>query len=148
MLLAYILLGSSALLMVVQDVRTHTIPLIGLVIFAGASLYAHLLTPGVEGLWVGGLIFLLFMACQGIFYLLKRECAVGWGDAILSPLCGLWFHFHEMPLYLVSTGLFALLTGLFWHYRWQLKTFPMVPALLLGLSFVLLIRCFLIGDGI
>lgn len=148
MLLAYILLGGSVLLMMVQDVRKQTIPLVGLVIFAGTSFYLYLLEPHTEGLWMAGLIFVFFMVCQGIFYFFKREWAIGWGDAILSPFCGLWLYFHEVPLYFLSTGLFALLTGLFWCYRWQLRTFPMVPSLLLGLGTVLLIRCFLIGSGI
>ena len=148
MLLAYILLGGSALLMMIQDMRKQTIPLVGLIIFAGASLYSHILMPGTEGLWVAGLILLLFIACQGVFYLLQRKHAIGWGDTILSPFCGLWLYFHEIPLYFLSTGLFALLTALFWRYRWQLRTFPLVPSLLLGLGVVLLIRCFLISDGI
>lgn len=148
MLLPYSLLGGSALLMIVQDVRDQTIPLSGLFVFGGASLYAYFKEPTTQGLWVAGAIFLLLIVCQGIFYLLKQTLIMGWGDIILSPFCGLWLHLQEISLYLIFTGVFALLFGLFWRYRWRLKTFPMSPALLLGLGFVFLIRCFFKGNGV
>lgn len=143
MILFYILLGGSALFMMVQDVQKQTIPLYGWIVFAGTSLYCSMVDPHAEGFWVAGSLALLFMVFQSVYYLLKRNPIMGWGDIVLSPFCGLWLQFHEVPLYLISTGVFALLIGLFWRYRWRLTTFPMTPALLLGLGVVLLIRCFL-----
>jgi hypothetical protein len=134
--------------MMVQDVRKQTIPLCGLIVFASVSLYHTVTVPHAEGFWAAGVLGLLFMACHGAYYLLKHEHIIGWGDIILSPFCGLWLHSREIPLYLISTGVFALLIGLFWRRRWRLKTFSMIPALLSGLGFVLLIRCFLTVNGI
>lgn len=149
MALFYILsLGGSALFMIVQDVREQTIPLYGLIVFASVSLYHSMIEPNGEGFWAAGAIGILFIACHGAYYLLKHEPLIGWGDIILSPFCGLWLQFCEIPLYLISTGVFALLIGLFWWRRWQLKTFPMTPALLCGLGFVILIRCFQTMNGI
>ncbi len=129
--------------MMIQDVREQTIPISGLTVFAGASLYHHVIEPNAEDFWAAGIIAVIFMVCQGVFYLIKRESALGWGDLILSPFCGLWLHFHELPTYFIATGIFALWIGIFWRYQWRLKTFPMVPALLFGLGFVFVIRCFL-----
>ena len=134
--------------MMVQDVREQTIPVSGLAVFAGASLYHHGIEPNAEGLWVAGMIAVIFMVCQGLFYLIKAQPAMGWGDLILSPFCGLWLRIHELPTYFIATGMFALLMGIFWWYRWRLKTFPMAPALLFGLGFVLVIRCFLMVNRI
>lgn len=147
MVLFYILLGGSAFFMMIQDVQKQTIPLYGLIIFAVASLY-HSIIPLTEGFWAAGIIAFLFLACQGTYYLLRREPIMGWGDVILSPFCGLWLYFHEIPLYLISSGVVALLIGLFWRYWWKLKTFPMTPALLSGLGVVFLIRCFLTVNGV
>lgn len=148
MLLSYALLGASALFIMAQDVREQTIPISGLIVFAGISLCHHVIEPNAEGFWVAGIIAVTFMACQGLFYLMKRGPAMGWGDLILSPFCGLWLHFHELPLYFIVTGIFALLICLFWWYQWRLKTFPMAPALLFGLGLILVIRWFLTANGI
>jgi Flp pilus assembly protein protease CpaA len=148
MALLYILLGSSAFFMMLQDVQKQTIPLNGLIVFAGASLYHAVMLASLEGFWVAGIIFFLFMACQGVYYLLKRNPIMGWGDIFLSPLCGLWLQFHEIPLYLISTGVFALFIGLFWRHQWKMKAFPLTPALLFGLGLVLLKRCFLTTSGL
>ena len=148
MLLSYALLGGSALFMMVQDMREQTIPVSGLTVFAGASLYHQAIEPNAENFWVAGMIAAIFMVCQGLFYLMKHEPAMGWGDLILSPFCGLWLHFYELPAYFIATGIFALLIGLFWRYQWLLKTFPMAPALLFALGFVVVIRCFLMVNRI
>lgn len=148
MLFIYTLLGSSALFMMVQDIRKQTIPLIGLLGFAFSSVSHYVWNPTQEGVWVAGMMIAIFMGSQGILYLLKRHPGVGWGDLILSPFCGLWLQFQELPLYLISTGVFALMMGLYWRYYWKMKTFPLVPPLLLGLGCTLLIRCFLTLNGL
>lgn len=144
----YILLASSAFFMIVQDVQKQTIPLYGLIVFASASLYQSIMMTSLEGFWVAGLIFFLFMACQGLYYLFKHKAIMGWGDIFLGPLCGLWLQFDEIPLYFIFTGIFALLTGLFWWRQWKMRTFPLTPALLSGLGFILLNRCFIKTIGL
>jgi hypothetical protein len=143
MILAYILLGGSSLFMIYQDIREQTIPLYGLIVFAGVSLLFQVGAPNPDGFWAFGTIALIFSALQGTFYLITRQTALGWGDLILSPFCGLWLYHSEIPLYLLSTGILALLTGIFWRYRWGIRPFPMAPAILLGMGAVVLIRCFL-----
>lgn len=148
MLLAYSLLGGSALFMMYQDVREQTIPLSGLFVFMLAALLHQVLEPDPEGLWAAITIALIFMSCQGIFYLIKHEFVMGWGDLTLSPFCGLWLSFYELPSFFIATGVFALMIGILWRYQWGMRTFPMAPALLLGLGFVFLIRCFSTVHGI
>jgi Flp pilus assembly protein protease CpaA len=148
MAILYILLGSSAFFMMAQDVQKQTIPLYGLIVFAGASLYHSIRMTSQEGFWAAGIIFFIFITCQGVYYLLKRKPIMGWGDIFLGPLCGLWLESHEIPLYFISTGVFALLIGLIWWHQWKMKTFPLTPALLIGLGFIFLNRCFLTTSGL
>lgn len=148
MLLAYSLLGGSALLMVYQDVQEQTIPLLGLVLFILAALLKQFWEPDLEGLWAACTIALILISCQGFFYLFKRELAMGWGDLLLTPFCGLWLYLHELPSFLFSAGVTALFIGIFWHYKWRMRTFPMVPAILSGLGVVFLIRCFSMMNGV
>jgi len=148
MILSYSLLVGSALCLMWTDVRKQTIPLWALLLFIMASVLHQLYEPNSEGLWVAGLLLLLFLGCQSIYYFFTRKLAIGWGDVLLVPFCGFWLYFHELPSFLLGTGLVALLMGLLWRYKWGLRTFPFVPALLLGLGIVFLIRCFLIKNGI
>jgi prepilin signal peptidase PulO-like enzyme (type II secretory pathway) len=148
MTILYIMLGSSAFIMMLQDVQKQTIPLYGLIVFAAASFYHSVMIASLKDLWAAGIIFFLFIICQGIYYLLKRKPIVGWGDIFLGPLCGLWLQSHEIPLYFVSSGVIALLIGLFWWHQWKMKTFPLTPALLAGLGFIFLNRCFLATSGL
>ncbi|MDF3033608.1 MAG: hypothetical protein K0R76_562 [Alphaproteobacteria bacterium] len=148
MLLAYTLLGGSALLIIHHDIQTQTIPLYALAVFILSGLLKHVWDPDLEGFWAAGAVALILVVCQGLFFLLRREPAVGWGDLLLSPFCGLWLYLHEIPSFLLGMGLVALVMGIFWRYRWGMRTFPMAPAILSGLGIIFLIRCFLMMNGI
>lgn len=142
MIWAYSLLGASALLIAYQDIRHQMIPLGGLILFSSAALLNHLNNPNLEGLWAAGIIAITLGICQANFCWFKRNPAMGVGDLILAPLCGLWLQLDEIPFFLFFTGLFALPMGVFWRYWWGMRTFPFGPAILLGLGSILLIRCF------
>lgn len=148
MLLAYILLGGSALLIVYDDVREQNIHAIYLIAFILAGVLQQTNHPEPEGFWAAFGIAFIFFSCQGLFYFLKGEQAIGWGDLAIAPACGLWLRLHELPSFLLSAGFIALCTALIWRYRWNMRTFPLAPALLCGLGIVFLIRCFLTGNGI
>jgi Flp pilus assembly protein protease CpaA len=141
-------MGGSALFLVYQDIREQTIPLSGLALFLVASLLKQVAEPDIEGLMVVAVLVSILLGCQGLFYLVKRKNVLGWGDLILGPGCGLWLHFQELPIFLLSTGIIALSMGVIWRYRWGMLAFPFAPALLFGLGVVFLIRCFLTVSGI
>lgn len=143
LVLLYVFFGGSALYMIYQDMREQMIPLSGLALFLAAALLKQFWEPEFEGLWAGGAIALILIGCQSFFYVYKGKLALGWGDLILGPCCGLWLQVQELPSFLVSTGIIALFLGIFWRYRWSLRTFPFAPALLFGLGIVFVIRCFL-----
>ncbi|MBX9805423.1 MAG: A24 family peptidase [Alphaproteobacteria bacterium] len=143
MLFTYSLLLLISLPIIYQDVRHQTVPLWGLIVFAIVSLGHQIVAPNPEGRYAAGVLSFIFIVTHGIFYLLKRKPAMGWGDLILVPFCGLWLNQQKLPLYLILTGIFALLTGLIWRHRWGLKTYPLTPALLLGLGIVSIIHCFI-----
>ena len=128
--------------MIYEDVRKQTIPLSGLALFIVATLLNQFLEGSLEGVWSSSIIAFVFISCQGLFYLFKREPAMGWGDLLLSPFCGLWLYLHELPAFFLTVGFMALLMGILWHYRWKMRTFPLAPAILFGLGTVFLIRCF------
>jgi hypothetical protein len=148
MLLAYALLGGSALLIVHHDIQTQTFPFYALGIFILAGLLKQIGEPDLEGFWAAGAVALILAGCQGLFCLLRGEPAMGWGDLILSPFCGLWLYLHEIPSFLLGMGLVALLMGILWRYRWGMQTFPMAPAILSALGIIFLIRCFLMMNRI
>jgi prepilin signal peptidase PulO-like enzyme (type II secretory pathway) len=126
--------------MVYEDVCKQTIPLLGLALFIMATLLNFFLEGSLEEVESASIIALVLISSQGLFYLFKREPAMGWGDLLLSPFCGLWLYFPELPSFFLGTGLIALLMGILWHYRWGMRTFPMAPAILFGLGIVFLIR--------
>ena len=138
----YGVLGISMFMMVRHDIQTQTVPLYALLAFILATLFHQFQEPVREGLEASGIIFAIFWGCEGLFLVLRRSPAMGWADLILAPCCGLWFYVHEIPVFLVGTGITALLTGIFWQYWRKMKTFPLVPAILSGWGLVLLIRCF------
>jgi len=128
--------------MIYEDIRVQTISSSGLFVFGGATLYYQLSKLDPEGFWVAGAVALVLLGLYAIFFRFRGQKVFGWGDLILGPLCGLWLQIHEVPLYFLATGIFALLISLLWHFKWGLKTFPFAPALLLGLGVVFLKRCF------
>jgi prepilin signal peptidase PulO-like enzyme (type II secretory pathway) len=113
-----------------------------------AGVLQQITQPEPESFWAAFVIAFIFFSCQGLFYFLKGEPAIGWGDVAIAPSCGLWLYLHELPSFLLSTGFIALCTGMIWRYRWNMQTFPLAPALLSGLGITFLIRCFLTGNGI
>jgi prepilin signal peptidase PulO-like enzyme (type II secretory pathway) len=114
-------------------------------LISGLHLYFE---PNPDGLWVAGIILIIFSGCQLFFSLFLRKLAMGWGDMILGPACGVWIYAHELPYFLLSTGFIGLIMGLFWYYRWGNRTYPFMPSILGGLGVILLIRCFLKSDGL
>jgi prepilin signal peptidase PulO-like enzyme (type II secretory pathway) len=148
MMFVYGLLLGVAIYMIWQDVKYQTVPvwcLILLGVVTGVKLFYE---PNPDGLWAAFSILFIFASCQGIFYFIRRRLAMGWGDSALGPLCGLWLYVHEIPSFLVYVGIIGILTGLVWRYRWRMRTFPFVPAILGGQGIVFLIRCFLKSNGI
>ena len=148
MFLVYSLLIGISAYIIRQDVKDQTIPISGLALFLIVSLLKQFFEPEIYSLISVAGITLILLGCQGLFYVFKGEIAMGRGDLILGPLCGLWLFLDELPLFFMGTGLIALLIGLFWRHRWKLHTFPMAPAILGGLGTVFLIRCFLRVNGV
>jgi Flp pilus assembly protein protease CpaA len=138
-LLAYILLGGSMILIAYDDTREQAIPVWELVIFAVAGLIKQCVEPNLEGWMAFGLIAVIIVACQGAFYIFKRIPGLGSGDLALIPLCGLWLHLNEVPLFLFFTGLFGLGIGLVGRHYWRMPTFPMAPSIFLGFGAALAI---------
>ena len=148
MFLAYSFLGASALLLIYEDVRAQRISLPASLLFITAALLKQGYKPEWENLWAAGAIALVFAGCQGLFRLFRGKYAMGGGDLLLVPFCGLWLSLDEIPSFLLSTGLIALVTGIVWRCQWGMGTFPMTPAILCGLGIVFLIRCFPLMNGI
>jgi Flp pilus assembly protein protease CpaA len=138
-LLAYILLGGSMILIAYDDIREQAIPVGALVIFAAAGLVKQWMEPNLEGLMAFGLVAVLIAICHRVFYVFKRIPGLGSGDLALMPLCGLWLSLNEVAPFLFLTGLFGLGTGLIWRHRWEMRSFPMAPAIFLGFGIVLAI---------
>jgi prepilin signal peptidase PulO-like enzyme (type II secretory pathway) len=142
MVITYVLLGVSSVYILVEDVRFQHIPLKGLALFFGASLLKQFWEPELEGVWVVLSLAIILLSCYGLFSFFKCKSVIGTGDLLLGPSCGLWFHFSELPAFLVMTGLLGLILGVYWRYRWEMITFPFAPALLFGLGITLIMRCF------
>jgi prepilin signal peptidase PulO-like enzyme (type II secretory pathway) len=147
-MLSYSLLGGISLLMIWQDVRYKMISLWCVCLFFIISCLHHYAYPNPDGLWVAGLILMTFLGCQSLFAMLYRKQAMGWGDVLLGPICGLWLYVDEFPFYIVSTGIIAFIMGLIWSYRWGSRTFPFVPSLIGGQGVIFLIRCFFNSNGL
>jgi len=142
MVLAYCLLGGSALFLIYHDIRTQTIPLYGILAFVASAVLNQWYAPDIQGLWSAVLIVLAVFISQGLFFLFKGRSLVGTGDIVLCPFCGLWIRMEEIPVYFLLAGSVALLMGVIWRYRWKMPTYPLSVALLLGLGGTLLMRCF------
>ena len=136
-LLAYLLLGSSMILIAYDDIQEQAIPVWALVMFAAAGLVKQGVEPNLEGLMAFGLIAVLMILCQGVFYAFRHAPGLGSGDLVLIPLCGLWLALSEVASFLFLTGLFGLGTGLIWRHYWGMRSFPMAPAIFLGLGIAL-----------
>lgn len=148
MILSYSLLGMMALFLIWQDIQNQTISLWCLCLLAVAAGLKQFYEPNVEGLWVAGIIFTLFLACQGFFTYFYKKLAIGWADLFLGPICGTWLYVHELPYFLISVGLFGFIMGIIWRFRWRYNAFPFAPAILGGQGIVLLSRCFLAINGL
>lgn len=72
-------------------------------------------------------------------FFLRRE-AMGLGDVKFFGAAGAWIGIEALPLFLVSSGFFGLLVGLYWKYGKKEKIFPFGPALILALYAVLIIN--------
>ena len=142
MIMTYVLLGVGAFYIIVEDVRFQKIPLKGLVLFGGAGFLKQFWEPELENICVAVSLTLILLSCYGIFSLFKNKPVMGTGDFLLGPSCGLWLRFSELPHFLIITGLFGVFLGAYWRYRWKMQTFPFGPALILGLVFTLIMRCF------
>lgn len=136
------LLIVSGVLMIYEDIKNQEISLFPLITFMVMTLFIRFHAFTLENLIAPIAIGLIFAIYQGIIYKIKSSCAVGLADLILAPFCGFWLNLEEIPLFLILTGLLSLCMGIFWRYRWQIKTFPLIPPLLFSLTIVLCNRCF------
>ena len=133
-LMAYILLGSSMILIAHEDIQAQAIPVWQLVIFAAAGLVKQAVEPNLEGLAAFGLVAVVMLLCHGAYYVFRQAPGLGSGDLVLLPVCGLWLALNEVAPFLFLTGLFGVGTGLVWRYQWGMRSFPLAPAIFLGLG--------------
>lgn len=143
--ISFLLISSSWIMY--QDVKDQMIPVVGLMLFILSSLSQFYLDPS-SNLLTAGIVGLIFFSCFGMFYIVQKKPVMGWGDLILAPFCGLWMHSQDIPLFLITTGFIALFMGIFWKTYWGMRTFPLAPPLLLGVTFVIIIRCFFTTNGL
>ena len=139
--LSYTLGAGSALALSIEDIKSQTLPLSGVTVFALATVL-HLYTyPSSEGLVAAAFLLVLLTGCCFFFRRFKKISALGGGDAILMPLCGLWLSLEEVPVFLISAGACSLLAGILWRLKWGMGTFPMAPAIFAGLGVTFITRC-------
>lgn len=148
MIWIYGLLVGISFCIIWQDIQSQTISVWCLVLYGIATGLKLFFEPNPDAYWPALIILFSFMCAQGIFIYFQGRLAMGWGDLVLSPMCGLWINIQELPSFYLSIGIIGILMGLIWHYRWGLRTFPFMPAILGGQGVVFLIRCFLKSNGI
>lgn len=132
------LLGLSSLWILIQDIRQQSVSVMSLALF----MLAGILYPGGNVDWLISVFFLaaIMLVCQGFFYGVSDRPAFGIGDLILFPLCGFWLSPDALPLFLIISGVLALGFGLFWRYRYDMRTFPMAPPIVIALGVLLGLR--------
>lgn len=138
-LLAHIVI--DARLMILPD----RINLILAVIFAFFVLYQSftpefsmtaLMTGLAAGIIYPSLMLLVGMAMKALL----RKDALGWGDIKFFVVAGLGLGLAGLPDFLMLSGFFGVLTGLFWRMRFKSDLFPFGPAIILAFYAGLLLR--------
>lgn len=111
-------------------------------IILGAIGLGYALTQGVSGIVpaalaaivYAGLAFFLGMLMK----ILLRKEALGMGDIKFFGVAGLWLGLGALPAFLVLSGVFGVVVGLFFRISKRGALFPFGPALVLALVACLL----------
>jgi len=103
------------------DLREGLIPNVLVGISGGLALLE--LTPEhiMMAILLGGIGMILLYGSSKI----QGTPGLGWGDAKLITVCGLWLSLEQAPLFLIATGVFGILTALILKRR----KFPLGPSL-------------------
>lgn len=88
-----------------------------------------------------GLVYpaLMLLVGAGMKALLRKE-ALGWGDIKFFAVAGLGLGFGGLPVFLMLSGLFGVVTGLFWRCYFKSELFPFGPAIILAFYGGLLLK--------
>jgi prepilin signal peptidase PulO-like enzyme (type II secretory pathway) len=126
----------------VEDVKTQTVSVTKLGIFGAVTLLWLVYNQEWQGIGTGLTLIIILGMCFTVTHLLNKKAPFGAGDFIVLPLCGLWLALPELSLFLILTGCMGLIFAIIWRLRWDMRTFPMVPAIIAGWGGTLLSRCF------
>ena len=119
-------------LIICYDWRYKTIPLYLLILFGclsaiyGAIMHADWQTVLI--LASASFFLLLYMAYKNM---------LGLADCMLIPCCFAWIDVEKIPLFLILSGIFGVVTSLFWRKYYCEKEYPFAPAILFSLSLLL-----------
>ena len=119
---ALIALGAG-LFLCVEDMRTKTVPLWGVLVFVGASLAEYQNWPSAV------LIFSLTCFLYLYFFRLHKKRALGGIDIVLMSAAGFWFPLAAMPYFLMTVGGVSIVMALFSS---EDKKLPLMPGIYLG----------------
>ncbi len=89
----------------------------------------------------GMLIYAAMIWVTGRFVsFLRKKDALGMGDVKFFAMAGLWLGLAYLPFFLIASGCFGVLTGLYSKVVHKNERFPFGPALILALYAGLLLQ--------
>ena len=120
-----------------SDWESKLLPLSGLVwLFVVGIAVQFTVKNTLPSFFIMGALGLLL---QKGYKVLRQKDGLGTGDVILLSLCGLFLEPTQLPLFLIASGGFAILTKWIYGRSSEEDTFPFAPAISLSLWVAVLI---------
>lgn len=130
--LNFILIATLITLSII-DWKSYRIPNFGILILLTLSLVTVFLNNSWgKSLVSSALIFAFTLILYGIGYLLKKKPALGIGDIKLFTVLGLTLGLYDIPQFFIFSGVFGLLTNLYFRFAKNTPVSPLGPAICLS----------------
>ena len=130
----------ALLVMIVADMEHFIIPdcvHVSLVPLAIAYRFVNgTFSPDI--LWSFGLMTAIALLLHYGYSAMRGRAMLGYGDVKFFAVVGLWLDIHQIPLFLLLSGVFGVVFGLVWQLLGKGKLFPFGPALAVALLICLL----------
>lgn len=108
-----------------------------MILYGSAYGYDNVVINKLAGIAVFPMVALAIR--NGMAHFLKKD-SMGLGDVKFFAAAGAWLGLSYLPYFLITGGVFGVLTGVAYRLRGQKGIFPFGPALILALYFGLLLR--------
>ena len=125
------------MIMIITDLEHYFIPNSTQIILALIAVIYHINDDSVYYLMSAGLFLAFGFALHYGFLLVTKKHGIGIDDIKFFAVTGLFLGIKQFPVFMILSGIFGIVFGIFWKKITKEQTFPFAPALATSLMICL-----------